>query len=87
MPDLPQLGVGAIVVILVLKEFVSFAGVLTKGKNGKSAGSLPPEFWQMEFRKAVTDGIAPQLRVLQRIQETLQEILIITKRAHGEHDR
>lgn len=56
-----QLGAGGLFALLVLREV--FAFLRDRSRNG-SAGSKPVDFWRLEFRAAINEGLASTLKPL-----------------------
>lgn len=62
-----QLGVGAAVAVFIVSKFLEWAprikALLKHDKSGnpeaRTAGEHPPEYWQIEQRKAVADVVKP----------------------------
>ena len=78
-PTLTGLGVGGVVLILALKEIRAILAERAGRKNGNgtvgTSGSKSPEFWQAEFRSAMTESfVNTALPVLTQQTKILEEI-------------
>lgn len=100
MPDvLMQLGVGGIVALLVIREVLGFLNKRKENgqKKERVAGEMSPEFWQADYRKAVTEVVASivvpilasQTSILSEMQrsnqDVSQKIAIILDRLSRQH--
>ncbi|MGH9651680.1 MAG: hypothetical protein ACRD3I_14590, partial [Terriglobales bacterium] len=85
-PTLTGLGVGGLVLILALREIRTILADRAGRKNGNGAGGAsgnkPPEFWQVEFRKATAEVfetlvlplLKQQTEILGRLETAMQKL-------------
>lgn len=67
-----QLGAGGLLALLILREVFSF--LRDRGRNGAS-GAKPVDFWRLEFRSAINEGMTSTLKPLIETQvQLLREI-------------
>lgn len=73
-PDWQSLGVGGILVVFIVREL--FAYLKAREQKNDRSGDKDPAFWQMEFKKAVEEGIAKAVvPLLAKQNELLDELL------------
>jgi hypothetical protein len=66
-----QMGAGGLFAVLVLREVFGFL----RARNQNGAGSKPVDFWRLELRAAVNEGMAVTLKPLIETQiQLLREI-------------
>ena len=87
---LTQVGVGGIFAVILIREVLGF---LAKRKNSQTvlAGEMPPEYWQAEQRKAITEvmvtTIVPLLANHQTILFNQTQILNEMRASHADLNR
>lgn len=93
-----QVGAGGLLALLILREVFGF---LRARNGGASAGSKTVDFWRLEMRAAVNEGLTTTLKPLFETQiELLREIrdsvatsyqgiseLVVTNRANSRRGR
>ncbi len=68
-----QLGTGGLFALLVVREVLSF--LREKGRVLNGSGGKPVDFWRLELRTAVNEGLATTLKPLIETQvQLLREI-------------
>ncbi len=74
-----QVGVGGAFAYIIIRMVLTF---WTKRKNGpKAAGELPPEFWQAEQRKAISEVVVNTIVPILTNHATIlaQQTMILTE--------
>ena len=76
-----QVGIGGTLALLVLKEVFGYVKSVKLNGNGNgngrstTSGDKPPEFWQMEFRRANTESLnATIVPILNNQTDILKEM-------------